>query len=595
MLLKLIFVFCFANFMVSSVYANSAIGGEIQYQYLSPNKYKVVFIVYRNCMRPALKTPEFKIRADSTGLTYLIHPLRTSIKDISNVCAKDSMPCKPQNAQSNSGIEQHVYETIINFDTLYFKTIKEFSCKVVFSMFIENRDSMITTLDSSGFYLDAMLNLCGAGVKGNSSPIFKTLPMKDLCCQTGFYYNNGGVELADGDSISFELVDPLNGVNDVAAHKGGLSASIPMTPYCSNVTIVNCRPLPDAKNPRGFYFDKETGDIIFTPMVCNELGVIVLKINEWRKDSKGKWFLIGYVKRETTWSVKTCNKNNSPYVAGNNKYNVCEGAKICFTFFTRDQQYNPDQTYLDTIQLYWDSSIPSASIKILNPLAREKEAEFCWQTSIGDARPDFYRFTALCSENNCNDKLKASRGFLIKVKPKAKDKLVYKKLFKGGVDIYAQPIDSISGLNYRYKNTIRDSSNSGTPLYNSYNKQRDTFVFTKPGKYIIEHEITNPPYNCPTVYYDTIIVTADDLTGIINYRIIDLNVYPNPSNGQISFNSSSIDVSEALIKVYAVDGKLVAEKQLQAGNTDLSSLSKGIYTIEFKVEGYNVYRQLIIE
>ena len=44
-----------------------------------------------------------------------------------------------------------------------------------------------------------------------------------------------------------------------------------------------------------------------------------------------------------------------------------------------------------------------------------------------------------------------------------------------------------------------------------------------------------------------------------------LNVYPNPSNGQISFNSSSIDLSEALIKVYAVDGKLVAEKGQGAG------------------------------
>jgi hypothetical protein len=47
--------------------------------------------------------------------------------------------------------------------------------------------------------------------------------------------------------------------------------------------------------------------------------------------------------------------------------------------------------------------------------------------------------------------------------------------------------------------------------------------------------------------------------------------------------------------VYAVDGKLVAEKQLQAGSTNLSSLAKGIYTIEYKVEGYSVYRQVIIE
>src|SRR5690606_8962272 len=32
------------------------------------------------------------------------------------------------------------------------------------------------------------------------------------------------------------------------------------------------------------------------------------------------------------------------------------------------------------------------------------------------------------------------------------------------------------------------------------------FKFKRGGKYIIEHEITNPPYNCPTVYSDTVII-----------------------------------------------------------------------------------------
>jgi hypothetical protein len=274
---------------------------------------------------------------------------------------------------------------------------------------------------------------------------------------------------------------------------------------------------------------------------------------------------------------------------------VCEGNKLCFTIGSKDDPFLPKQTVLDTISLIWDSAIGSATFRIVDPSAREKEAQFCWQTNIGDARPNVYRFTAIANDNFCGAVGQTSKTYIILVRPKSRDKLVYKKLFKGGLEIYAQPIDSISGLNYRYINTIRDSSNSGAILFYSLYKQRDTFIFTKPGKYILEHEINNPPYNCPTVYYDTITVTAADLTGIINYRKIDLNVYPNPSNGQISFNSSSIDVSEAFIKVYSVDGKLVAEKQLQAGSTDLSSLAKGVYTIAIKVEEFSVYRQLIIE
>ena len=45
----------------------------------------------------------------------------------------------------------------------------------------------------------------------------------------------------------------------------------------------------NAKPPRGFYFDKETGDIIFTPTKCDEVGVIVIQVTEWRKDSTKKW------------------------------------------------------------------------------------------------------------------------------------------------------------------------------------------------------------------------------------------------------------------------------------------------------------------
>ena len=293
--------------------------------------------------------------------------------------------------------------------------------------------------------------------------------------------------------------------------------------------------------------------------------------------------------------MQQCTDNNAPYFTGNNRYSVCEGNKLCFTISSKDEAFLPQQTVSDTVQLTWDSGVVNATFRIIDPTAREKQAEFCWQTKDGDARASAYRFTAISTDNFCGAVGQTSKTYIISVKSKAKDKLVYKKLYKGGLEIFANPLNGSSGTSNTYKNIIRDSSNSGTPLYTSNNKQRDTFVFSSPGKYIVEHQINNPPYNCPTFYYDTITVTADDLTGIINYRKIDLNVYPNPSNGQISFNSSSIDVREALIKVYAVDGKLVAEKQLQAGSTDLSSLAKGIYTIEFKVEGYSVYRQLIIE
>jgi hypothetical protein len=588
----------FSLLFFQNLKASHVLGGDIKYIYVSPDKYKVVFKLYRECsgVPLALVQVRFGVSTADGNTDATITANRTSIKDISLVCKNDTLPCDPNNTTTNSGTEEHVFESLVDFTQSPYSSIKSSSCKVVFYFSICCRIGAVTTMSPGNFYLDAMVDLCAVKNSGNTSPVFKTIPLRNLCCSTPFSYNNGGVELSEGDSLSFELSAPLKGLNDPETYTGSFTPSIPMTPFCPpNPGVINCQANPQTAPPRGFYFDKITGDVVFTPTKCDEAGIITFKINEWRKDSAGVWQIIGYVKRESTWIVQQCSKNNPPYFTGNNKYSVCEGNKLCFTINSKDDAFLPQQTISDTLDLTWDSGIVKATFRIIDPTAREKQAEFCWQTTAGDARASAYRFTAITNDNFCGAVGQASKTYIINVKPKAKDKLVYKKLYKGGLEIYAKPIDSSIGLSYRYQNTVRDSSNSGTPLYNSFNKQRDTFVFSKPGKYIIEHTINNPPYNCPTFYYDTITVTADDLTGIVNYRKIDLNVYPNPSNGQISFNSSSIDLSEALIKVYAVDGKLVAEKQLQAASTDLSSLAKGVYTIAIKVEGYNVFRQLIIE
>ena len=100
----------------------------------------------------------------------------------------------------------------------------------------------------------------------------------------------------------------------------------------------------------------------------------------------------------------------------------------------------------------------NATFRIIDPTAREKQAEFCWQTSAGDARASAYRFTAIANDNFCGAVGQTSKTYIISVKPKANDKLVYKKLFKGGVEIFANPLNGSSGTSNTYKNIIRDKN-----------------------------------------------------------------------------------------------------------------------------------------
>jgi hypothetical protein len=304
--------------------------------------------------------------------------------------------------------------------------------------------------------------------------------------------------------------------------------------------------------------------------------------------------LIGYVKRESTWYVQVCTDNNPPYFTGNNRYSVCEGNKICFTIGSKDELFLPKQTILDTITLGWDSGIADAQFTIVDPSAREKEAEFCWQTNVGDARPAAYRFTVQAADNYCSPPARASKTYTIQVKPKAQSTRVYTKLFKGGMAFYTLPADTVNHKDYRFKNFIRDSSNSGTPLFMSY-KQRDSFVFPAAGRYYLEHEINNPPYNCPTVYVDSITITAEHMLKLNTEVRGDLQVFPNPGNGFIHIRSSALQLENALLRVYGADGRLICEKRNSAAGVDLTALVSGLYTLEIQAGDDRIYRHLLIE
>ena len=490
--------------------ASHMMGGDIAYECISPGKYKLVIKVYRDCRGIPFNSPDIKVFCKDGSNSNSVNYTRTAINDLTPTCSSGTAPCNPENTPSGEGIEEHVFEAIIDFNTSPFKAMKDAGCcEIMIKVEQCCRNGAITTISPGNFYTDAMLDICNIGKKCNTSPQLSIPPVAYVCCNQPFTYNNGVREVIDGDSLSYDLSTPLNGNNSNESYTGNFNAVIPMTPYCPpNPGVVNCRALPNAKPPRGFYFDKETGDIVFTPTKCDEVGIIVIQITEWRRDSATKkWLKIGFTRRDMQIVVKQCPDNNPPYFIGNNKYSICEGSKLCFTLKTKDDPFLPKQTREDTVYLTWNYGIPGASFTIVDPNAREKEAEFCWQTQLGDARPNPYTFTATAKDDNCPRPSAANKGYLITVRPKAVDVRKYDILDCGKLRFEAIPLDTVNyeGKNYRYKFTIRDSTNSGVPYYTGFFK-KDSVKFRRGGKYIVTHEINNPPYNCPTTYIDTVII-----------------------------------------------------------------------------------------
>jgi|GEM_PF-1975950 len=487
--------------LAGQVSAQQLAGGEIYYRLIGPKKYLVTAHVYRQCHKSPLNQLNGFVVADSFRIS--MNFVRTSIQRINDSCGN---PCNIQNTVSNRGYEKHSYTDTVDFNRSRYAGIPNSNlCQVQFVISQNARDTTYTTISHSTglFYLEAQVNIC-LNFKQVRSPEFAFEPKFILACNQPMNYHPGPIDSSDFDSMSFDLVAPLQGHNDPVQYVGSLNTSIPMTPYCPpNPGVINCRPLPNAKPPRGFYFDREVCDIIFTPTKCDEIGAIKIRATEWRKDTAGKHVQIGYVCREMRLELRMLPDNNPPYFTGSNKYAVCNSNKLCFTISTKDDPFLPKQTIPDTVTLFWNHGIPSATCSITDSNAREKEMQFCWTAKHNILNPKLL-IGMMAYDKPCNVGM-SSRGYLINTKPKAAAHRKFTYSACNTLQMEAVPDDTVyyNAINYRYAFSVYAEDKPGIPLYTEYNRISQ-FKIPASGHYIIKLSFNNPPYNCPTDYLDTL-------------------------------------------------------------------------------------------
>lgn len=506
-ILILISVLFFAK---DSLYATHMMGADMNYYCLGDGKYKIVAKVYRDCRGVAFNFPDGKAFGGNNGnmscgqenLTFT----RTSIKDISSSCSTSMNPCgSPNTANQQGGVEEHTYEIIIDITKSPYSTwLANGCCEINFAIGQCCRNGALNTIVPNNFWTTCQINICNLNKcknTCNSSAQFSNVPVAYACCNQKFEYNNGAIDTVDYDSFSYKLVDGINSLpNGPVTYVSPYSAEYPMKPFCIPTSSITCVPNPNSNPPKGFFMDKTSGDIVFTPVKCDQVGIVVIEVKEHRKDSSGNWVEIGKTRRDMQIIVRDdCNYNNSPTISNDKYKDPCEGDLICFKIYAKDVTFTPNQTIPDTTDITWNRGIPGAKLTILNPKDREKTAEFCWQTKIGDAREVAYAFTVSVTDNHCDIPAKATRGYRIKVKPRAFSTRKYDILKCGRFAFTANQALGFKG-NADYKWSVRDS-NKLEIKYTT--KKTDTMQMPHGGRFYIVHTVNNS-YGCPTSYIDTV-------------------------------------------------------------------------------------------
>ena len=169
------------------------------------------------------------------------------------------------------------------------------------------RNGTITNIKSPGdagslFYLEFPPIVKNGVAFHNSSPKFSVIQGDYACVNSPFFFNFGGTD-ADGDSLSYRLITPMQGFStkDQPSVQAIGSSNYPTLNWIDGVTNENIIP-----GPKPLTIDVRTGMLSVTP---GNLGLYVfaVQVHEYRNGVK-----IGTLTRDFQLRVVDCPKMDEP-------------------------------------------------------------------------------------------------------------------------------------------------------------------------------------------------------------------------------------------------------------------------------------------
>lgn len=504
--------------------AQVVMGSQVDFKQLDTFQYQVRFQVYTDCRKGT-----FQLDSNSyvqvAGDTILpLNPTLIQVEDVSNYHDTISH-CG--SSDSLLGVLQYTYIDTVDFNTTYLTLKSDSNIRFEFythRMMIGNTIMCGTSDTLRTSYNFAELHL----QKDVPGTYFRVAPQ----FFTGQYEPHRGNFLAavnNGlDSVSYAFGNIFNDSTGVQWNCSVFGASgfsyayyIPMSYYLpGSLGWPFCNPSADP--PLGICLNPITSELTNTPINNNEQAIFAIEAKIWQKDSLGVARLVGKVRREQHRFTHTVADNNPPKVNGPFVYDVCANGTLCFNVVSSDMVFVPrppaSSPPPDTVTLEWDSAMAQlgATFTILDTTARLQTGRFCFTPSEDMVSTIPYMFSVTARDNRGYYGGLASRVFSVRVKPQVKALSEIAIISCGSLKSLVHSVlpDSTTGSTFTYHKEILDSSGQnlsdssaiwfgGTRSVFSVSR-RDSVLGDTSGIFIIKNTVSNPPINCPFIYYDTL-------------------------------------------------------------------------------------------
>jgi gliding motility-associated-like protein len=311
-LLVLLFIF-FAG--IFSVKASHIVGGEMYYDYLGNNQYRIYIAIYRDCASTGaaydapLSLGVFKT-SDNSRVTDISVPFPGSV----NLPVIFNNPCVTPPA--NICTERAIYTTIVTLPPIAggYTLAYQRCCR-------GPNVTNLTNPDDTGLTLVSYIP--GPSAYINSSARFTNYPPLVICNNENLNFDHSATD-PDGDALTYELVTPNAGANSV----NPMPVPIPNPPYNPVVWAPGIT-APAPLGPGSITTINPNTGALFVDANLLGLYVVGIRVNEWRNgviiNSTTRDFLFRVVNCVVALSAEINTQENSPGFAG-----YCNG--LSFTF-----------------------------------------------------------------------------------------------------------------------------------------------------------------------------------------------------------------------------------------------------------------------
>lgn len=405
---KFIFSFLFLFLFITGVKATHNRAGEITYKRIAPFSTVVGGVtvqVFTYSITVILYTADGQFIADRCIDTlYFGDNQREVINRVNGLtfgCDCNNFTNKPVGCgvliidELNYKVKQNIYTTIHTYPGAGTYTIHTAD---------PNRNKDVHNMTSSvnqPFYIESLLiidNFTGA----NTSPQFSFPPIDKACVNVCFEHNPGAFDI-DGDSLSYEITTSRT---------------------YSGETVPGYF-FPETGTGGTFGINAITGLLTWCAPTLQAEYNIAFIVREWRKNTSGDYYLVGFVLRDMQVIVDVCPFNQPPVVDQIPPICIEAGKTLSKEFSVFDPNSKQEVTLLGGGGAF-SGNAPLATIFptvgiIADTAGKRYTSTFSWQTNCNHVRSLPYFCTIKASDNGLGNenKLVSFMTFQIRVVPPA--------------------------------------------------------------------------------------------------------------------------------------------------------------------------------